>query len=41
MSTLESIRRTEKELERRFEGKLVVNRDLNRTLVSFQANKRH
>jgi len=40
MSTLETIRRVEKELERQFEGKLVVNRDLNRTLVSFQANKR-
>jgi DNA modification methylase len=40
MSNLESIRQVEKELERRFEGKIVVNRDLNRTLVSFQANKR-
>lgn len=40
MPTLETIRRAEKELERRFEGKLVINRDLNRTLVSFQANKR-
>jgi DNA modification methylase len=40
MLTLEVIRRAEKELERRFEGKLIVNRDLDRTLVSFQANKR-
>jgi DNA modification methylase len=40
MSTLETIRQVEKELTRRFEGKLVINRDLNRTLVSFQANKR-
>jgi DNA modification methylase len=40
MLTLDAIRRAEKQLERRFEGKLVVNRDLNRTLVSFQANKR-
>jgi DNA modification methylase len=40
MSTLETIRQIEKELARRFDGKLRVNRDLNRTLVSFQANKR-
>jgi DNA modification methylase len=40
MLTLEVIRRAEKELERRFEGKLFINRDLDRTLVSFQANKR-
>ncbi|MHB1424333.1 MAG: site-specific DNA-methyltransferase, partial [Gemmataceae bacterium] len=40
MLTLESIRRIEKELDRRFEGKLVINHDLDRTLVSFQANKR-
>ena len=40
MSTLESIRRAEKELDRRFEGKLVINRDLDRTLVRFQANKK-
>ena len=40
MSTLESIRRVEKELARRFDGKLTINGDLNRTLVSFQANKR-
>src|SRR5262249_11666126 len=36
----ETIRRAEKELNLRFEGKVVVNRDLNRKLVSFQANKR-
>lgn len=40
MLTLDAIRRAEKELERRFEEKLVVNHDLDRTLVSFQANKR-
>jgi DNA modification methylase len=40
MSTLETIRQVEKELTRRFESKLAINRDLNRTLVSFQANKR-
>lgn len=40
MSTLEIIRQVEKELARRFDGKLRVNPDLNRTLVSFQANKR-
>lgn len=40
MLTLEAIRGVEKELERRFEGKLVINHDLDRTLVSFQANKR-
>lgn len=40
MMTLDSIRRAEKELTCRFQGKLVVNHDLNRTLVSFQANKR-
>lgn len=40
MSDLETIRRSEVELRRRFEATLVINRDLNRTLVSFQANKR-
>jgi DNA modification methylase len=39
MPTLETISLAEKELNRRFEGKLVVNPDLNRKLVSFQANK--
>lgn len=40
MLNLDALRQVEKELERRFEGKLVINRDLDRTLVSFQANKR-
>ncbi len=40
MPTLDAIRQAEKELERRFEGKLVINHDLDRALVSFQANKR-
>jgi DNA modification methylase len=40
MPTLESIRNTEKQLDRRFDGKLIINPDLDRTLVSFQANKR-
>ncbi len=40
MLALETIRRIEKEQESRFEDKLIVNYDLDRTLVSFQANKR-
>lgn len=40
MSTLETIRQADKELIHRYEGKLAINRDLNRQLVSFQGNKR-
>ena len=40
MTALEAIRQAEDRLTARFADKLVVNHDLNRTLVSFQANKR-
>ena len=39
MTTLETVRKGVKVLEKRFESKLAVNSDLKRTLVSFQANK--
>ncbi len=39
MTALEAIRQAEGRLTARFEDKLVVNRDLSRKLVSFQANK--
>ena len=38
--TLESIGRCEFDLTNRFNDKLVINDDLDRSLVSFQANKR-
>ncbi len=38
--TLEQIKIINKKLENRFRDKLVVNKDLKRTLVSFQANKK-
>ena len=38
--TTDKIKALNKKLERRFRDKLVVNRDLKRTLVSFQANKK-
>jgi hypothetical protein len=40
MTALEAIRQTENRLTNRFEDRLIVNRDLNRSMVSFQANKR-
>jgi DNA modification methylase len=40
VATLETIKEAERELTRRFADRLVVNCDLDRTLVSFQANKR-
>jgi DNA modification methylase len=40
MAAPEAIREAEVLLTRRLEDRLAVNRDLNRTLVSFQANKR-
>ncbi len=40
MAVLDAIKDADNQLTRRFGDKLVVNRDLNRTLVSFQANKR-
>jgi DNA modification methylase len=40
MATLEAIRQLETELTARYKATLCVNADLNRTLVSFQANKR-
>jgi DNA modification methylase len=39
MPDLEAIRQAEEELTRRYRDKLVINADLDRTLVSFQANK--
>ncbi len=39
MPELDAIRQAEKELTLRYRGKLVVNADLDRSLVSFQANK--
>ena len=38
--TLEKIDNLNKKLEKRFRDKLIVNHDLKRTLVSFQANKK-
>src|SRR3989338_11338822 len=38
--TLDKIEELNKNLEKRFRDKLVVNYDLKRTLVSFQANKK-
>jgi DNA modification methylase len=38
--TLDTIQGLNKKLEKRFRDKLVVNQDLKRTLVSFQANKK-
>ena len=38
--TLDKIEDLNKKLEKRFRDKLVVNHDLKRTLVSFQANKK-
>lgn len=38
--TLDKIQELNKKLENRFRGKLIVNQDLKRTLVSFQANKK-
>lgn len=38
--TLDSIAKLEEQLTKRFDSKLLVNPDLNRSLVSFQANKR-
>ena len=38
--TLDKIEELNKNLEKRFRDKLVVNHDLKRTLVSFQANKK-
>ena len=38
--TLDKIEELNKKLEKRFRDKLVVNNDLKRTLVSFQANKK-
>lgn len=38
--TLEKIDNLNKGLEKRFRDKLIVNHDLKRTLVSFQANKK-
>lgn len=38
--TLDTIQVLNKKLEKRFQNKLIVNRDLKRTLVSFQANKK-
>lgn len=40
MVTLESISKCEEELTKRFQEKMVVNNDLDRMLVSFQANKK-
>ena len=40
MVNLEVIRRSENELTAQYKDKLQVNTDLNRTLVSFQANKK-
>ena len=40
MAVLDAIKDADSRLTRRFGDKLVVNRDLSRTLVSFQANKR-
>src|SRR5436305_9548201 len=40
MNVLDSIRINDGRLARRFRDVLVVNPDLDRTLVSFQANKR-
>ncbi|HJT77200.1 MAG TPA: hypothetical protein VJ739_08360 [Gemmataceae bacterium] len=39
MPELEAIRQAEQELTERYREKLIVNADLDRTLVSFQANK--
>lgn len=39
-TTLTKIQELNKKLENRFQDKLVINRDLKRTLVSFQANKK-
>ena len=39
--TLDKIEELNKNLEKRFRDKLVVNHDLKRTLVSFQANKKN
>ncbi len=38
--TLDKLEELNQKLERRFRDKLVVNHDLKRTLVSFQANKK-
>ena len=38
--TLDKIEELNKNLEKRFRDKLIVNHDLKRTLVSFQANKK-
>ena len=38
--TLDKIEELNKKLEKRFRDKLIVNNDLKRTLVSFQANKK-
>ena len=38
--TLDDIKISNKKLEKKFQEKLVVNHDLKRTLVSFQANKK-
>jgi DNA modification methylase len=38
--SLEKIDKSIKELERQYNGNLIINADLNRTLVSFQANKK-
>lgn len=40
LTTLDTIQDLNKKLEVRFQDKLVVNHDLKRTLVSFQANKK-
>jgi DNA modification methylase len=40
MTALDAIRRAEGRIAGRFKGKLVINPDLDRTLVSFQANRR-
>lgn len=39
-ASLDTVQDLSKELDKRFRDKLVVNRDLKRTLVSFQANKK-